>query len=107
MSTLRSVRAITRKWPDRLTSTVEMKLNYLRPAVSRNAPPRSRFVKTGKTLVVGTVDVTDRPQHRLWPADLHALRTPLIELYFPSIPSNSTSKISTEFGGITPLSCEP
>lgn len=51
--------AITRKWPDRLTSTVEMKLNYLRPAVSGTLTARSRFVKTGRTLIVGTVDVTD------------------------------------------------
>lgn len=51
--------AITRKWADRLTSTVEMKLNYLRPAREGKLIARSRFVKTGKTIVVGTVDVVD------------------------------------------------
>lgn len=51
--------AITRKWPERMTSTVEMKLNYLRPATEGKVTARSRFVKAGKTLVVGTVDVTD------------------------------------------------
>ena len=51
--------AITRKWQGRLVSTVEMKLNYLRPAVAGKLTARSRFVKTGKTLVVGTVDVVD------------------------------------------------
>jgi acyl-CoA thioesterase len=51
--------AITRKWEGRLTSTVEMKLNYLRPAREGKLIARSRFVKQGKTIVVGTVDVVD------------------------------------------------
>lgn len=51
--------AITRTWKDRLTSTVEMKLNYLRPAHEGKLTARSRFVKRGRTIVVGTVDVVD------------------------------------------------
>lgn len=51
--------AITQKWQGRLTSTVEMKLNYLRPAREGKLTARSRFVKTGKTIIVGTVDVVD------------------------------------------------
>lgn len=51
--------AITQKWKGRLTSTVEMKLNYLRPAREGKLTARSRFVKTGKTIIVGTVDVMD------------------------------------------------
>ena len=51
--------AITRKWKGRLVSTVEMKVNYLRPATEGKLTARSRFVKTGKTLVVGTVEVAD------------------------------------------------
>lgn len=51
--------AITQKWKGRLTSTVEMKLNYLRPAREGKLIARSRFIKTGKTIVVGTVEVAD------------------------------------------------
>ena len=50
--------AITKKFK-RPTSTVEMKLNYLRPVEKGMLTARSRFVKTGRTIVVGTVDVKD------------------------------------------------
>jgi uncharacterized protein (TIGR00369 family) len=51
--------AITRKLGGGPISTVEMKLNYLRPAREGKLIARSRFVKTGRTIVVGTVDVVD------------------------------------------------
>jgi len=51
--------AITQKWKGRLTSTIEMKLNYLRPAREGTLTARSHFVKTGKSIIVGTVDVVD------------------------------------------------
>jgi uncharacterized protein (TIGR00369 family) len=51
--------AITLKWQGRLISTVEMKLNYLRPAMEGKLTARSKFVKTGKTIIVGTVEVVD------------------------------------------------
>ncbi len=50
--------AITKKF-GRPTTTVEMKLNYLRPAREGKLIARSRFVKTGKTIIVGVVDVRD------------------------------------------------
>jgi uncharacterized protein (TIGR00369 family) len=51
--------AITRKWKGRLVSTVEMKLNYLRPATEGKLTARSKLIKAGKTIVVGTVEVSD------------------------------------------------
>ena len=51
--------AITLKWQGRLVSTVEMKVNYLRPAAEGKLTARSKFVKTGKMIVVGTVEVVD------------------------------------------------
>lgn len=51
--------AITRKWPGCRTATIEMKINYLRPAKEGKLRARSKFVKAGKTIVVATSEVTD------------------------------------------------
>jgi uncharacterized protein (TIGR00369 family) len=51
--------AITMKWKGRLISTIEMKLNYLRPATEGKLTARSKFIKIGKTIIVGTVEVVD------------------------------------------------
>jgi len=45
--------------PDERTTTVEMKVNYLRPADQGLLRAQSHIVKSGRTLIVGTVDVTD------------------------------------------------
>lgn len=44
----------------RNSTTVELKVNYLRPAIdTASLRARAHLVKTGKTLVVGTVELTD------------------------------------------------
>lgn len=40
-------------------TTVEMKVNFLRPAKSGTLRARAKFVKNGRRLVVGTVDIHD------------------------------------------------
>ncbi len=44
---------------ERPTATVEMSVSYLRPAAKGVLRARSRFIKTGRTLVRGQVDVYD------------------------------------------------
>jgi len=45
-------------------TTVELKLNYLRPVTGRKVTARSRLVRIGKTLVTALVDVfDDRKNH--------------------------------------------
>jgi len=51
--------ALQKHRPDDQTTTVEMKVNYLRPADKGLLRAQSHIVKSGRTLVVGTVDVTD------------------------------------------------
>ena len=51
--------AILRKWPGCRMATIEMKINYLRPAKEGKLRARSKFVKAGRTVVVATSDVTD------------------------------------------------
>ncbi|MBI3679914.1 MAG: PaaI family thioesterase [Acidobacteria bacterium] len=44
----------------RNTTTVELNVNFLRPAMNTGTlRARARLAKTGKTLCVGTVDLTD------------------------------------------------
>ena len=45
--------AITHHFPDRQTATVELKINYMRPVSAGKLTARARFIKTGKTLIVG------------------------------------------------------
>lgn len=40
-------------------TTVEMKINYLRPAVSGRVKARAKLVRTGSTLCTGTVEIVD------------------------------------------------
>lgn len=47
----------------RKTTTVELKVNYLRPATEDKVRVRARFLKFGKTLVVTACDVTDTHGH--------------------------------------------
>jgi len=47
----------------RPTTTVEMKLNYLRPVTHGKVRARSRIVKVGKTLVVANAEVHDSHGH--------------------------------------------
>jgi uncharacterized protein (TIGR00369 family) len=47
----------------RAVTTVELKLNYLRPAMRGKVRARARIVKSGKTLAVGAVDVHDEHGH--------------------------------------------
>jgi len=47
----------------RPATTVEMKLNYLRPATHGKVRARSRIVKIGKTLAVATAEVHDLHGH--------------------------------------------
>jgi uncharacterized protein (TIGR00369 family) len=44
-------------------TTVEMKINYLSPATHGKLRARARFIRTGRRLVVGSVDVTDTHSH--------------------------------------------
>ncbi len=46
-------------------TTVEMKVNYLRPARLGRLTARARFIKTGRTLVVGEVNVFDHDQRHI------------------------------------------
>lgn len=48
---------------ERMTTTVEMKVNYLRPVTSGKVRARARFVKLGKTLVVTSCEVKDTHGH--------------------------------------------
>jgi uncharacterized protein (TIGR00369 family) len=50
---------------ERITTTVEMKLNYLRPVTSGKVRARARFVKMGKTLVVSSCEVKDMHGHMI------------------------------------------
>jgi len=43
----------------RPATTVELKLNYLRPATHGKVRARSKIIKIGKTLAVGTAEVRD------------------------------------------------
>ena len=43
----------------RHSTTVELKINYLRPITGRKAIARSHFVRIGKTLCIARVDVFD------------------------------------------------
>lgn len=45
-------------------TTVELKINYLRPVTGRKVTARSRFVRIGKTLVTAVVDVFDDHKNR-------------------------------------------
>ncbi len=47
----------------RLTTTVDLKVNYLRPVTSGKVRARARFVKMGKTLVVSSCEVKDAHGH--------------------------------------------
>ncbi len=47
----------------RPATTVELKLNYLRPATHGKVRARSRVVKIGKTLAVATAEVHDAHGH--------------------------------------------
>jgi uncharacterized protein (TIGR00369 family) len=47
----------------RPATTVEMKMNYLRPATQGKVRARSRIVKIGKTLAVATAEVHDLHGH--------------------------------------------
>ncbi len=46
-------------------TTVEMKLNYLRPATHGKVRARARLLKVGRTLAVGSVDVHDAHGHAI------------------------------------------
>jgi uncharacterized protein (TIGR00369 family) len=46
-------------------TTTEMKVNYLRPAHLGCLTARTRFIKTGRTLVVGEVNVYDQDQRHI------------------------------------------
>lgn len=50
--------AITHHFPERQTATVELKINYMRPVSTGTVRARARFIKTGKTLIVGEVVAT-------------------------------------------------
>jgi len=43
----------------RKATTVELKLNYLRPIVGGRVVARSKLVRVGQTLVTGTVEIKD------------------------------------------------
>ena len=45
-------------------TTVELKINYLRPVTGRKVTARSRLVRIGKTLVTALVDVFDDHKNR-------------------------------------------
>ncbi len=47
----------------RVLTTVEMKVNYLRPVQEGLVRARAKFVKFGKTLVVSSCDVKDAHGH--------------------------------------------
>lgn len=47
----------------RKLTTVELKVNYLRPASEGKVRARTRFLKVGKTLVVSACDITDTHGH--------------------------------------------
>lgn len=47
----------------RPATTVELKVNYLRPATSDKVLARARIVKLGKTLAYGTAEVKDEHGH--------------------------------------------
>lgn len=47
----------------RPATTVELKVNYLRPATQGKVHARARLVKIGKTLVFGTAEVRDGHGH--------------------------------------------
>jgi acyl-CoA thioesterase len=47
----------------RPATTVELKLNYLRPATHGKLRARSKIIKTGKTLAVATAEVHDLHGH--------------------------------------------
>lgn len=47
----------------RPVTTVELKVNYLRPAPEGTVRARARFIKFGKTLVVSSCDVKDMHGH--------------------------------------------
>lgn len=50
--------AITHHFPNHQTATVELKINYLRPVSTGKVTARAKFIKTGKTLIVGEVFAT-------------------------------------------------
>lgn len=50
--------AITHHFPKQQTATVELKINYMRPVSSGKVTARAKFIKTGKTLIVGEVFAT-------------------------------------------------
>ena len=52
--------AIIRQLGGRPATTVELKLNYLRPAAQGKVRARSKIIKIGKTLVVGTAEIHDQ-----------------------------------------------
>ena len=43
----------------RPAATVELKINYFRPAVEGRVSARARLLRIGSTLVVGSVEITD------------------------------------------------
>jgi uncharacterized protein (TIGR00369 family) len=47
--------AITHHYPGNKTATVELKINYMRPVSNGKVLARARFIKTGRTLIVGEV----------------------------------------------------
>jgi uncharacterized protein (TIGR00369 family) len=55
--------AIIRQLGGRPATTVELKLNYLRPAAEGKVRARAKVVKIGKTLAVGTAEVHDLHGH--------------------------------------------
>jgi uncharacterized protein (TIGR00369 family) len=54
--------ALQRKLGQRQAATVELKINYLRPPQGDTLRARSRFVKMGRTLCVGQVEIHDAEQ---------------------------------------------
>ena len=55
-------------------TTVEMKINYFRPVTQDRIFARSRLLRIGSTLCVGSVDLTDADRRLHWhrSRDLHA-----------------------------------
>ena len=51
--------AIQEHRPNGRAATVEMKVNYLRPAHAGTLRARSKFVNNGRRIIVGTVDIHD------------------------------------------------
>ena len=51
--------ALMRRLGTQATTTVELKINYLRPVTGRKITARSHLLRVGKTLCIGRVDLFD------------------------------------------------